>query len=187
MRKAWLLLLLAPSALVYACGGDDTKTDGGSDAPNDNTVKNDTGGGDAGNDVAQNNDTGTNDAGADVSITIDCLAPSDCVDGGVDGGVYPPADAGVVCCGTITGNGNQQTCSIVSASTKCQAPSSCATNFGGLVTCSSATVRLCKTAAECTEQGENLCCVAQAGDAGSVQICASKGVANLSGGKIVCP
>ena len=188
MRKVWLLLLLAPSALVYACGGDDT-TDGGADAANDTTTKPDSGG-DTGTDTGTNDtgtDTGPGDSGGDVSITVTCLQPSDCVDGGVADAAYPPADAGVVCCGDIKGNNNAQQCQIVSAATSCKAPGQCATSFAGLVSCSSATVRLCDFASECTEQGNNLCCSAQAGDGGTIKICANKQIAQLSGGKIVCP
>jgi hypothetical protein len=188
MRKAWLLLLLAPSALVFACGGDDTGTDGGSDAQADNTVK-DGSGGDAANDTSANDtgtDTGPGDAGGDVAISVTCLKPADCIDGGDPDAAYPP-DSGVVCCGDIKGNNNAQQCQIVSASTSCTAPGSCATSFTGLVSCSSATVRLCESASECTEQGNNLCCAAQAGDGGTIKICANKQIAGLSGGKIVCP
>ena len=151
MRKAWLLLLLAPSALVFACGGDDSGTDGGSDAANDNTTKPDSGG-----DAA--NDTGTTpertpdagDAGNDVSITITCLKPADCIDGGGDA-AFPP-DSGEVCCGTVQTSGSFPQCSFNSASTACQAPGACPTTVN-LQSCGTDQVRLCEADKECTEKG----------------------------------
>jgi hypothetical protein len=187
MRKPWLLLLLAPSALVYACGGDDSGTDGGSDAQADNTVKDS--GGDAAADTGSNDagsDTGPADAGNDVAITVDCLQPADCIDGGNPDASYTPAEAGVVCCGDVKGDNNTQQCQIVSATTSCKTPGQCATSFTGLLTCSTATVRLCEFASECTEQGNNLCCSANLGDAGNIKVCASQLIAQNSGGKISC-
>ena len=98
-----------------------------------------------------------------------------------------------MCCGTVTGNGSQNACQIEGASTLCKAPSACATDFTGLLSCSNATVRFCTTNAECTETSGNplkdgsKCCTANGGDAGTFHICANNTVASNSGGKIVCP
>jgi len=192
MRKPYLLLAFVPAAIVWACGGgdDNLNLDGGPDAttdsPSGDAAKNDGSSTDGSSSDGSSSD-GATDAGNDVTLTLDCFKPSDCVDGGDPDAAYPPADAGVVCCGTVTGNGSQQSCQIEGASTLCKAPGTCATDFSGLLTCSSATVRFCTTSAECTEANYNKCCVAHGGDAGDFHICASNGVANLSGGKIVCP
>ena len=187
MRKAFLLLLLAPSALVYACGGDSSTGDaGGNDATTNDVATKDSSTTDTSTNDTGTQDTGVTDAGIDVQLALDCFKPADCVDGGSADAAYPPNDAGVVCCGNIEGNGNTQACQITGASTTCKAPGQCNTSFTGLATCSSATVRFCSTAAECTEQGNNLCCTANAGDAGSFKVCANQGIAAISQGKITC-
>src|SRR5512142_1675195 len=104
MRKAWLLLLLAPSALVYACSGDSTTTDGGTDATANDSAP-DVAKQDSGTDTGTQ-DTGVKDAAIDVSLTLDCFKPADCIDGGDPDAAYPP-DSGAVCCGNVIGNGNQ--------------------------------------------------------------------------------
>jgi hypothetical protein len=190
MRKPWLLLLLVPSALVYACGGDSSPSDGGTDAVADNTVKDsggdtatDTGPGDTGADTGK-------DAGGDVSVTLTCLKPADCFDGGGDA-AFPP-DAGEVCCGTVQTSGTFPQCSFNSASTVCQAPGACPTNVN-LQSCGTDQVRLCESDTECTENGGNLtntynkCCSTQYQDAGRVHFCASTTIATVSGGAITCP
>lgn len=184
MRKPYLLLLLVPSAVTWACSGDDNVGDGGSDAAHDVTVS-DSSTPDTGTKDTSTNDSAT-DAGADVQLTLDCFKPADCVDGGDPDAAYPPADAGVVCCGNVMGNGDVQACQLTGASTTCKAPGACATNFAGLLSCSSATVRFCATNAECTEQGNDKCCTANGGDAGTFHICANTIIANNSGGKISC-
>lgn len=187
MRKVWLLLLLAPSALVYACGGDDSKSDGGSDAANDNTTNPDTGGGDAAKDTSTNDtgtDTGPGDAGNDVSFTVTCLKPADCIDGGNPDAAYPP-DSGEVCCATVQTSGTFPNCSLNAASTKCSAPSACASQFA--LSCGTDTARLCTNTTECTEGTYNDCCSADLGDAGTIHLCFNKALSNQTGGKIVCP
>ena len=192
MRKAYLLLLVVPSALIWACSGDDSGVqDGGSDATTDSPVTTDSGKDSSSNEAG--NDSSTTDAGPDVQLTIDCLKPADCVDGGDSDAAYPPGDAGVVCCGSVVGNGSQNACQIEGASTTCKAPGSCATDFSGLLSCSSATVRFCTTNAECTETSTNplsdgsQCCTANAGDAGSFHVCANSTIAAGSKGRITCP
>jgi hypothetical protein len=189
MRKTWLLLLLAPSALIYACGGDSSTNDGGTDATSD--VANDTSKPDTGTNDTGTNDTGVQDSGlGDVSITLDCLKPADCFDGGGDA-AFPP-DSGEVCCGTVQTSGTFPQCSFGAASTKCSAPSACATTIS-LQSCSTDTVRLCESDTECTEQGTNnfnkytKCCSTSLGDAGRVHFCANTTIATASQGAITCP
>src|ERR1700690_3147752 len=113
MRKAYFLLLLAPAALVYACGGGDD-SDGGTDASNDQTTNG------ASKPDTSTNDTGTTEAGKDaapdVTINITCLRPSNCFDGGAQDAADPP-DSGEVCCGTIATSGSFPNCAFGSAST----------------------------------------------------------------------
>jgi len=178
MRKAYLLVLFAPAALVWACGGsgDDNLTgDGGNDATtNDGNTQNDS----ATNDGATNSDSSTNDAGAndassdvanDVKLDITCLNPSEC-------------DGGDVCCGKLTVSGTQQNCKIASAQTQCATANTCATNVGASLQCSGTdTVRLCSSNTDCTEQAYNQCCTFKQGDAG-VSFCLNQEFASQAGG-----
>ncbi|HEY1957661.1 MAG TPA: hypothetical protein VGH28_18705 [Polyangiaceae bacterium] len=187
MRKPYLLLAFVPAAIVWACGGgdDNLNLDGGPDATSDSAPKTDASSNDSATNDSSTND-GAADAAADVTLTLDCFKPADCVDGGDPDAAYPP-DSGVVCCGTVTGNGNANACQIEGATTLCKDPASCKTSFTGLVTCSSATVRFCTTDSECTEGSASQCCTANGGDAGKFHVCASTAIANFSGGKITCP
>src|SRR5450432_4237177 len=100
MKKAYLLLLLAPSALVYACGGDDS-TDGGADSGNKDSTTGDAAADTSTADVAADSaKDGGADAPNDVSVTITCIHPADCFDGGMADAAYPP-DSGEVCCATV--------------------------------------------------------------------------------------
>lgn len=180
MRKVWLLLLLAPSAIIYACGGDNSGNDGGTDAANDITVKPDTGGGDAGTDAAK--DTGPTDSGGgDVVISITCQHPSDCFDGGALDAAYPP-DSGEVCCATAVTTGQVPNCSLQSLTTACKAPGQCASDIPLSQTCGTDTLRGCAHAAECTEQAYNKCCVFDVGDA-AVQACLNNIAIQVTGAK----
>ncbi len=187
MKKAYLLLLLAPSALVYACGGDDS-TDGGTDSGNkDSTTGTDAAADTSTTDVAADSakDSGTTDAPADVTISITCLEPANCIDGGALDAAYPPADSGIVCCGTVVTTGAFPNCALSGASTACMAPSACASNVN-TSSCGNDTFRLCEGNSECTETNFNKCCSAKVGDAATVKLCASTTIAALSGGQITC-
>lgn len=194
MRKTYLLLLLAPAALVWACGGSDDSvaTDGGPDATTDaipGDSSNDTASGDGNANDGKANDGGS-DAAQDVSVTLDCFKPADCFDGGNPDAAYPP-DSGEVCCGTVSTSGTFPQCSFNSAATACKAPGSCATNIS-LSSCTTDTVRLCASDTECTEKGNNIttynkCCSTAYQDAGRVHFCANALIANASGGAITCP
>jgi hypothetical protein len=183
MRKLWLLLLLAPAAFVYACGGDDT-TDGGSDAANDNTTKPDSGG-DAAGDSAVNDaakDTGPTDSGGgDVVVSITCQHPSDCFDGGAADAAYPP-DSGEVCCAVAVTTGQVPNCSLSSLTTSCKAPGNCASDIPLSQTCGTDTLRGCAHAAECVEAQYNKCCVFDVGDA-AVQACLNAIAIQVTGAK----
>jgi len=195
MRKTYLLpLLFVPSALIWACGGgDNVDIDGGLDATPDTTQSDGPSNNDGStNDVA--NDTSTSDAsdaGQDVTITLDCFKPADCIDGGDPDAAYPP-DSGVVCCGTVATNGQQQSCKLTAVSTTCKAPGSCGTDFLGFLSCTDLTVRLCESDNECTENGNNQlttynqCCTGSYGDA-SAHFCANSTIASQSQGRINCP
>lgn len=191
MRKAYLLLVLAPAALVWACGGSDDSISGdggGNDATTDGNPQNDTGTTDGSSDAAKTD--GATDAGQDVSITITCIKPADCIDGGNLDAAYPP-DSGEVCCGTVQTAGTFPNCAFNAASTTCAAPSACATSIG-LQSCGTDTVRLCSADSECTEMGTsfttyNKCCSATYQDAGRVHFCSNTTIANLSQGSITCP
>jgi len=179
MRKAWLLLLLAPSALVWACGGDDT-SDGGTDAQSDNTTKPDTGGDGAAD--AKSDGTSTLDSSNDVvtnpdQFSVTCRQPSDCVDGGMPDVAYPPSEAGVVCCGDLVLSGQIPNCNFDSFATKCQAPGSCASNIQ--LTCGTDIVRGCAHNSECAENGYNKCCTVQG--FGDASVCMSQGLATTIG------
>lgn len=191
MRKVWLLLLLAPSALVYACSGDSNTNDGGTDATaNDaapDVAKQDTGTNDTGT-----QDTGTKDSGGgDASITITCLRPSNCIDGGDQDAAYPP-DSGEVCCATVQTSGSIPSCSFDQASTACTAPGTCPTTIS-TSSCGTDKVRLCAADTECTEKGSSIlntydkCCSTAYGDAGRVHFCANTTIASVSNGAITCP
>jgi hypothetical protein len=191
MRKAWLLLLLAPSALVYACSGDSSTTDGGTDATANDAapdVAKDTGTQDTGT-----QDTGVQDSGGgDVSFNITCLKPANCIDGGDQDAAYPP-DSGEVCCGTVQTSGTFPSCSFDQASTACAGPSTCPTTIG-TSSCGTDKVRLCESDTECTENTGNplssytKCCSTAFGDAGMrVHFCGNTTIASISGGKITCP
>jgi hypothetical protein len=193
MRKAYrclLPLLLAPAVVASACGGDDT-TDGGTDAAADNTLHDassvdgsdasqDTGATDAGTDSATDASTDSStDAGtdaADGSINVSCLHPADCFDGGAD--AADPPDSGEVCCGTLVTTGMLPSCTFVSLTTQCTAPSSCTSNVP--LSCTTDTIRGCQHASECIETGYDQCCTFNGGDAGNVQFCAGSIVAEFS-------
>ncbi len=187
MNRAYLLpLVLVPSALVYACGGSDNSAiDGGLDATADNTVP-----GDSAADTSQDTSSdataeGGKDAAVDVVISVACRKPANCFDGGDPDAAYPP-DGGEVCCGTIVTTGTGK-CSLVSATTACEAPSSCPTSF--VAGCGSDTVRLCSSDPECVETGGGFgdytqCCTLKFGDA-SVHLCANSTIAQIAGG--TCP
>ena len=188
LRTYLLPLLLLPAAAIWACGGgDNVDLDGGLDATPDNTTGDSATDGNPGDAANDTNSDGASDAGQDVTLSFDCLKPADCIDGGDPDASYSPIDSGVVCCGTITGNGDIQACQFLGASTSCKAPNQCSTSFTGLLTCSSGTARLCSSAAECVEQQYNKCCQASLGDGGTVSICASTQIANASQGRITCP
>ncbi len=188
MRKAWLLLLLAPSALVYACSGDNNTNDAGTDATTDVATKPDAAP-DTGTDAAK--DSGTDAPQTDGSFNITCFKPADCFDGGGDA-AFPP-DSGEVCCGTVQTSGNFPGCSFDTASTACTAPGTCPTTIG-TQSCGTDKVRLCESDTECTEDGGNVlntynkCCSTAFGDAGArVHFCGNTTLAGVSGGKITCP
>jgi hypothetical protein len=183
MRKAWLLLLLAPSALVYACSGDNNTNDAGTDATTDVATKPDAAP-DTGTDAAK--DSGTDaPQQSDASFTLTCFKPADCFDGGGDA-AFPP-DAGEVCCGTVQTSGTFPSCSFDQAGTACQAPSACATTIG-LQSCGTDQVRLCESNTECAEPGYDLCCSTAFGDAGArVHFCGNNTLKIASQGKITCP
>jgi hypothetical protein len=169
MHKAYLLLLLAPSALVYACGGSDNSTlDGGGDAtvdsPGNDSSKNDSGGQDSSNDTSPMNDGGQ-DATQDVSVSIACTEPAQCIDGGNLDAAYPPS-SGEVCCAQVTTTGAFPNCKPSSVSTACSAPGSCASSYS-TSSCSTDTFRACAHNAECTETQFNKCCTAKVGDGGA--------------------
>ncbi len=106
MRKAYFLLLLAPTAIVWACGGSDNTTiDGGSDATTDTSTGDSSPPGDSGTNDANKNDGGPGDASQDLNINITCQKPANCFDGGDPDAAYPP-DSGEVCCGTRPDLGN---------------------------------------------------------------------------------
>jgi hypothetical protein len=184
-NRAYLLFLFAPSALLaYACGGDSGQNDGGTDATTDqangDATQPDSSGMDGASD-SSNNDSGGNDAGMgmDVQISITCAFPAECVDGGDWDAAYPPADAGEVCCGTLTTSGTFPGCSLSSITTSCAAPGSCPTTID-TSSCGTDTVRGCKHKGECTESGYNQCCTVKQGDAG-ITFCMSTGLATLLG------
>ena len=183
MRKAWFLLLLAPSALVWACGSDDTNNadSGGNDATTSDVANNkDTGTTDTGTkDTGNGGDTGSQDAGNDVVVNVTCKHPVDCIDGGQADAAYPP-DSGEVCCATVSLTGTFPQCSVQSLTTACTAPGQCASNIP--FSCGTDTVRGCSHAAECTEQGYPKCCVLNIGDA-AVQACLSPAVIQGTGAK----
>ena len=174
MRKAYFLLLLVPSAVIYACGGSTNDIDGGSDAASDNTTNQDaaadTGNGsDTGSD-GNTSDGGTKDATQDVVFNISCLYPYQCIDGGEPDAAYPPT-SGEVCCGTLVLTGTMiQNCSLASLTTQCSAPGSCASNVA--LSCGTDTIRGCEHAAECTETNYPNCCLFDYGDGGA-QFCVS--------------
>jgi hypothetical protein len=179
MRKAYLFLLLAPSALAYACGGDNGTGDGGTDATTNDVATQDSpsnndGSTDAGMDVS--NDAAS-DAPKETSVMITCLHPADCIEGGIPDAAYPP-DSGEVCCGALTTSGSFPNCSLDGLSTMCSTASACPTAF--VPACSTDTVRGCQHASECTEPGYPLCCLFHAGDAGA-QFCANSEIAGLTG------
>jgi hypothetical protein len=200
MNKRAYLLLLLPSAMAYACGtSDDTIPDGGSpdalpdttvadaskdtgadspiDAPADTTVS------DASNDAGADApidgpaDSG-GDAGSDSGINLACLHPADCFDGGALDAAYPP-DAGEVCCGTLVTTGVIPSCSFVSLTTQCVAPSSCGSSIS-LFSCGTDTVRGCQHASECVETGYDECCTFNGADAGYVSFCVGATVAQFA-------
>lgn len=168
--------------MIWACGGDDNvNLDGGNDATTTDGGGNDTGTKDTGT-----NDTGTNDSGStdggtkDVSVSIDCLKPADCVDGGDPDAAYPPADAGVVCCATVQTSGGFPQCSLDSISTACATPANCPSSVS-FQSCTTDTLRACHAASECTETQYNMCCKFQT-DAGTAQVCANQLIANAFNG-----
>jgi hypothetical protein len=183
MRKAWLLLLLAPSALVWACGGgDNVDLDGGSDAQGDNTTKNDSGGDGGSKDgVASDTstDTSSNDVANEGGFNIACRAPSDCIEGGIPDGSYPPAEAGVVCCGTLVLSGQPPNCNFDSLTTVCQTPGTCASNIA--LQCTTDTIRGCEHTSECTETNYNHCCHTNGFGDGGASVCMSTQIAQLIG------
>lgn len=192
MRKAYFLLLLAPTAIIWACGGTDSTIDGGNpDATTDSTTGDSSPPGDSSTNDANKNDGGPSDASQDLNIKITCQKPADCFDGGNPDAAYPP-DSGEVCCGTVQTAGQFPNCSFNSASTTCDAPSACATKIG-LQSCGTDTVRLCSADSECTEQGGQSfttytkCCSTQYQDAGRVHFCANTTIAAASQGAITCP
>jgi len=170
MRKAYFLLLLVPPVAIYACGGSADDTDGGNDAASDNTTNKDssadTGTSDAGSD-GNANDVNTQDVANDVVVSITCVYPYQCIDGGVPDAAYPPS-SGEVCCGTLVLGGTIPNCTFTSLSTQCSAPGSCASNVA--LACTTDTIRGCKHAAECTESSYGNCCLFQYGDGGA-QFC----------------
>jgi hypothetical protein len=187
MRKLYLVLLLAPAAAIYACGGDDSSNvDGGMDVTSGDSPS-----GDAGNDSGQdgsNNDAANNDGGQDagsdvVQVSLSCLKPADCVDGGNPDAAYPPADAGVVCCGDITTAGTDITmCTLSSVSTACKSPSACPTTLD-TSGCGMDQLRVCAHKSECTEgmgtvNAIDQCCTLKSGDAGAT-VCLSSTIATL--------
>jgi len=179
MRKLWLLLLLAPSALIYACGGDDSGTDGGSDAANDNTTKTDSPTTDGSTNDVNNLDSSTTDASdAAVAFDVTCQKPADCT-----------GDAGAnVCCADIPVNGGTPpACKIVGISTSCTTGAACPTNITAQSTCNGTDqVRACATNADCTEAQYNKCCTfklgGDAGGDGGVSFCLNNQLAQLGGG-----
>jgi hypothetical protein len=180
MRKPYLLLLLVPVAVVWACGGDDSSNgDGGPDAVADTTTDAPS---DSSNDAPPDaGDSGAEDATPDITLSITCLRPANCIDGGDQDAAYPPS-SGEVCCGTIVTNGDPQNCNFTGVSTACSAPSGCATSVS--FSCGTDTVRLCTSNTECTEQTYNKCCSVAQGDA-SIHFCANTIIANAAGGS--CP
>ncbi len=176
MRKLLVLLLLAPSALVYACGGDDSGNDGGTDAQADNTTK-DSGGADTSTDTGpQDSGTDVTDSStSDVTITLQCQRPGDCFDGGQLDAAYPP-DSGEVCCATAVTTGTQPNCSLASLTTACKAPGSCASNIPLSLNCGTDTIRGCAHAAECTDGDERFTTTtsvarSRSGEAGGAVLC----------------
>jgi hypothetical protein len=179
MRKAYLLLLLAPSVLVWACGGsgdDSLAGDGGTnDATTGDGGTNDSATGqDTGSDVATNdggtNDSGSTDSGNDAKLSLDCLSPADC-------------DGGNVCCGDIALSGTVQNCTFSSVTTDCKSANSCPTSVLASISCTGTDqVRLCTQNADCTEQQYNKCCTVKQGDAGGVSICLNTQLAGQVGG-----
>jgi hypothetical protein len=177
MRKeAYLLLLLAPSAVIYACGGDSSTADGGLDATTDSPGT-DAPGIDAAKDTGSGNDAG-NDTGpqGDGSVSIQCAFPAECVDGGDLDAAYPPADSGVVCCATVNLSGSFPNCSFGSFSTACTAPSACASNVN--LACSTDTLRACAHNSECKEATYNTCCYIPI-DGGKAAACMSAAMISL--------
>lgn len=171
MRKAWLLLLVAPSVLVWACGGggDDSDAGGNNDAQADNTTKTDSGGIETSTIDSSSTDAGSN---PDV-VAVACHFPGDCVNGNEADAAYPPAEAGVVCCGKLVLSGTPPECNFDSFTSKCQAPTAC--NSDIQLACTTNTVRGCAHTSECVESNYNHCCtVAAFGDA---SVCMSQQIA----------
>jgi len=177
MRKAYFLLLLAPAAIAYACGGGTDTGDGGTDATPDNTTSDSStdGGKDSGPDAVSD----ASDAAVDVVISVTCLHPADCIDGAVLDAAYPPS-SGEVCCGTLVTTGTLPNCTFDSVVTQCEAPGSCASNIPLQLTCGTDTVRGCQHASECVEANFDSCCRFSQGDAG-IQICFSAQLAGMAG------
>lgn len=174
MRKTSLvwLILFAPGAFTYACGGGGSG-DGGTDATTDATnntdspTNKDTGTNDAANDVAQNNDASDGGTGGDGSFSIECTKPAECIDGGDLDAAYPPS-SGEVCCAKVSTAGSFPNCSISSLATTCTAPGACTEGYS-TSKCTTDTFHACAHASECTGQF-NKCCTAST-DAGAVTFC----------------
>lgn len=166
MRKAWLLLVLAPSALFYACGGGDD-SDGGSDANSDST-----------SDVSSKLDMGTTKDVVDAGPLLACHAPVDCV-GGDPNKPHPPEEAGVVCCGELDLAGTAPNCDFIQFTSKCIAPAGCPSDIQ--IMCTTSIVRGCAFTAECTEPGYGLCCTVKA--FADASVCMSQQIATTINAK----
>lgn len=158
-----LLLTLVSSAALFACSGDNSTDDAGSDATTDvgqtkdsapDTTASDSGGG---------NDATPGDAGdGGVIVAESCTAPTAC-------------DAGSpFCCATVALNGGTPPdCSVASITSACAAQCNTVLQFSCTA---NETVRLCSSNSDCTEPNDGKCCTFKTG-AQTTTFCANAQIA----------